>query len=189
MATIGLRDLYYAMITEGTDGVESYGTPLRLAKAISAELSVEKAEATLYADDAVDATESEFVSGELTLDVNDLLPEDLATLLGQTKDADGVVYAGGDDIAPYVAIGFRAKKPGGMFKYLWLYKVKFSVPDENYQTKADSIEFTTPEIVGTILTREKDGKWKSNYDAKPDDPIAAAWFTAVHEPNPTPPEP
>ena len=45
MATIGLRDLYRAPITIGDGGVEEYGTPVKMAKAISAELSVEVAEA------------------------------------------------------------------------------------------------------------------------------------------------
>jgi hypothetical protein len=53
MATIGLDRLYYAPITEApATGEETFGTPVILAKAISAELSVELAEATLYADDA-----------------------------------------------------------------------------------------------------------------------------------------
>ena len=51
MATIGLDRLYYAKITEDDNGDETYDTPMPLAKAISAELSVELAEATLYADD------------------------------------------------------------------------------------------------------------------------------------------
>ena len=50
MATIGLDKLYYATITDDENGEEIYGTPTQLAKAISAELSVELAEATLYAD-------------------------------------------------------------------------------------------------------------------------------------------
>ena len=87
MATIGLRDLYRAPITIGTDGAEEYGTPVRMAKAISAELSVEVAEAILYADDGADEVVKEFVSGEITLNVNDLLPADLAALLGQKQDA------------------------------------------------------------------------------------------------------
>ena len=47
MATIGLDKLYYAKITEGTNGDETYGIPIALAKAIKADLSVELAEATL----------------------------------------------------------------------------------------------------------------------------------------------
>jgi len=45
MATIGLDRLYYAKITENDAGEETYGTPSQLAKAISADLSVELAEA------------------------------------------------------------------------------------------------------------------------------------------------
>ena len=52
MATIGLDKLYYAKITEDASGNETYGDPQPLAKAMTAELSVELAEATLYADDA-----------------------------------------------------------------------------------------------------------------------------------------
>lgn len=180
MATIGLRDLYRAPITTGADGREEYGTPVRMAKAISAELSVETAEAILYADDGADEVVKEFVSGELTLNVNDLLPADLAALLGQTQDADGVLYASDTDEAPYTAIGFRARKAGGEYKYIWLYKVKFAIPDENYKTKGDSIEFTTPEIVGQFIKRD-DGLWKAEHVAKPTDKTAADWFKTVRE--------
>ena len=51
MATIGLDKLYYAKITEDENGNETYATPVQLAKAMNADLSVELAEATLYADD------------------------------------------------------------------------------------------------------------------------------------------
>ena len=51
MATIGLDKLFVAPITEDSNGNETYGTPVQLAKAISAELSVELNEAILYADD------------------------------------------------------------------------------------------------------------------------------------------
>ena len=182
MATIGLRDLYRAPITIGTSGAEEYGTPVRMAKAISAELSVEVAEAILYADDGADEVVKEFVSGEITLNVNDLLPADLAALLGQKQDTDKVVYGSDTDEAPYTAIGFRAKKAGGTYKYIWLYKVKFAIPDENYTTKGDSIEFTTPEIVGQFIKRS-DGLWKAEHVAEPTNSVAAAWFTTVREPN------
>ena len=166
----------------GTSGAEEYGTPVRMAKAISAELSVEVAEAILYADDGADEVVKEFVSGEITLNVNDLLPADLAALLGQKQDTDKVVYGSDSDEAPYTAIGFRAKKAGGTYKYIWLYKVKFAIPDENYTTKGDSIEFTTPEIVGQFIKRS-DGLWKAEHVAEPTNSVATAWFTSVREPN------
>jgi len=181
MATIGLRDLFYAPITVGADGSETYGTPVRLAKAISADLSVDVAEAMLYADDGIDEIAREFVSGEIKLGVNDFEPEKQAVLLGQTQDDDGVLFAGENDDPPYVAIAFRSKKAGGKYKYIWLYKVKFAIPDEKYATKADKLEFNTPELVGTFIKRA-DGKWKADAVATPGDSIADAWFTKVREP-------
>ena len=70
MATIGLDRLFYAPITEAESGIETYGKPLQLAKAISADLSVELAEATLYADDGAAEIVKEFKSGTLTLGVD-----------------------------------------------------------------------------------------------------------------------
>ena len=70
MATIGLDKLYYAKITEGDNGEETYSTPTQLAKAMTAELSVELAEATLYADDGAAEVVKEFQSGTLTLGKN-----------------------------------------------------------------------------------------------------------------------
>ena len=191
MATIGLRDLYRAPITTSEDGKESYGTPVKMAKAISAELSVEIAEAILYADDGADEVVKEFVSGELTLNVNDLLPADLAALLGMKQDADRVVYGADTDEAPYFAIGFRAKKSGGQYKYIWLYKVKFGIPAANLATKGDSITFSTPTIEGTILRRNKvDGKgrhpWKAEVTEGDSGVSADAiknWYEAVYEPS------
>ena len=40
--TLGLKDLYYAVCTEA-DGAESYGTPKKMAEAMSADLSVKTA--------------------------------------------------------------------------------------------------------------------------------------------------
>ena len=51
MATIGLDKLFDAKSTEGENGDETYEAPAQLAKAMTAERSVELAEATLYADD------------------------------------------------------------------------------------------------------------------------------------------
>jgi len=182
MATIGLRDLFRAPITVNADGTETYGTPVRMAKAIQAQMSVTTAEAKLFADDSVDENVKEFVSGTLTLGINDLAPSEQAAVLGQTQDHDGVVIAGENDDPPYYAIGFRARKTGGRYKFIWLYKVKFAIPDENYQTKGDSISFNTPSIVGTFIKR-KDGNWKADYVGTPDDPVGEEWFDAVREPH------
>ncbi|MCL1801875.1 MAG: phage tail protein, partial [Promicromonosporaceae bacterium] len=94
METIGLDKLYYAPITEAPNtGYETYGVPVLLAKAISAELSVELAEATLYADDGAAEVIKEFKGGTLTLGIDDLGQAQAAALTGAVTDDNGVLVA------------------------------------------------------------------------------------------------
>jgi phi13 family phage major tail protein len=181
MATIGLKDLYRAAITVDVNGNDVYGTPTRIAKAITAKLEVETTEIRLDADDDVDHLEKKFKSGTITLGVNDLPPAETAALLGKTTDAAGVVYSNENDEAPYYAIGFRAKKlKGGKYRYIWLYKTQFEEPSEEFETIGESIEVKTPEIVGTFV-RRYDGEWKADVEALPSSAVASGWFTAVRE--------
>lgn len=190
MATIGLDKLYYAAITEGTNGEETYGTPAQLAKAISADLSVELAEATLYADDGASEIVKEFKSGTLSLGVDDIGTETAAALTGISVDSNNVVISASEDGGTPVAIGFRAKKSNGKYKYYWFYRVKFGIPATSFATKGDSITFSTPTIEGTVLRRNKadtTGKhpWKAEVtegDADVPATVISGWYTQVYEP-------
>ena len=191
MATIGLDKLYYAAIAEDEAGEETYDTPVQLAKAISAELSVELAEATLYADDGAAEIVKEFKSGTLALGIDDIGATAASVLTGATIDDNHVLISGGEDGGTPVAIGFRAKKSNGKYKYYWLYRVKFGIPATNLATKGDSITFSTPTIEGTILRRNKvDGQnkhpWKAEVtegDAAVAADIITNWYQEVYEPS------
>ncbi len=191
MATIGLDKLYYAKITEDENGNETYETPVQLAKAMTADLSVELAEATLYADDGASEIVKEFKSGTLSLGVDDIGASTASDLTGATIDANGVVVSASEDGGAPVAVGFRAKKSNGKYKYYWLYRVKFGVPATNLATKGDSITFSTPTIEGTILRRNKvDGQnkhpWKAEVtegDAAVAADVITNWYSEVYEPS------
>ena len=103
MATIGLDKLYYAKITEDASGNETYGDPQPLAKAMTAELSVELAEATLYADDGAAAAADGSLQQTVLLKHPQRLPHDGAAaleLLGQLplggKAVSGFQFPGND---------------------------------------------------------------------------------------------
>lgn len=193
MATIGLDKLYYARITENDKGEETYAAPKQLAKAISAELSVEVAEAILYADDGASEIVKEFKSGTLTLGIDDLGNEAAAALTGATVDSNGVLISASEDGGSPVAIGFRAARSNGKYQYFWLYRVKFALPTATLNTKGDSITFSTPSIEGTILRRNKPdttGKhpWKAEVTegasgVKPE--VITDWYKTVYEPTTT----
>lgn len=189
MATIGLDKLFVAPITEDNNGNETYGTPVQLAKAISAELSVELNEAILYADDGQAESVKEFKSGTLSLNIDDLGHANAALLLGAEVDENGVLISRGEDNPTYVAVGFRARKANGKYRYFWLYRVQFAVPGTSLATKGDSITFSTPTIEGTIFQRKKaDGRSKHPWKAEvtedgTNQTVINAWYTAVYEPD------
>ncbi|MEA5048152.1 MAG: major tail protein [Eubacteriales bacterium] len=190
MATIGLDGLYYAKITEDANGDETYGTPTKLAKAISADLEVEINEASLYADDAEAEVVKEFKTGKLTLGINDIGATAAGDLVGAVLDDNGVVISQSEGMASPVAIGFRAKKSNGKYRYFWLYRVLFGIPATNLATKGDSITFNTPKIEGTLYRRNKiDGQgkhpWKAEVNEDDTGVLPATitgWYTEVYEP-------
>lgn len=191
MATIGLDRLFYARITEDGNGIETYGAPKILAKAMSAELSVELIEAILYADDGVSEIVKEFNSGTLTLGIDDIGSIAAQDLTGSKIDSNNVVISRSEDGGSPVAIGFRAKKANGKYRYFWLYRVIFSIPTTNLTTKGESITFSSPTIEGTVFRRNKlDSENKHPWKAEVtegDNGVAQEtitnWFSTVYEPD------
>ena len=109
-------------------------------------------------------------------------------LTGATIDKNKVLISASEDGGDPVAVGFRAKKSNGKYKYYWLYRVKFGIPATNLATKGDSITFSTPTIEGTILRRNKadaGGKHPWKAEALEGDVTAATitnWYKEVYEP-------
>ena len=191
---VGLRDLHYIKLKTDDEktGVEyDYGTsgtdkPKKIAGAISARISPSSNTATLYADDGPDEVASSL--GEITVELNvkDLSLDVQADLLGHTVTS-GVMYRSADDVAPYVAIGFRSVKSNGKYRYVWLYKGKFNLPEQEYRTKEDTPEFQIPTITGTFVKRIYDGAWQAvvdEDDLDSDEPEidVSEWFDSVYEP-------
>ncbi|MDE5853024.1 MAG: phage tail protein [Oscillospiraceae bacterium] len=190
MSVIGLDKLYYAVITEDKDGNETYAAPVKLAKAINVELSIELAEGTLYADNSAAEVIKEFKNATLKLGIDDIGIKAAEVLTGAKIDDNKVLISTSDDEAKAVAIAFRAKKSNGKFRYFWLYRVKFGIPENNLTTKGDNIEFATPTIEGTVTRRNKEDSkgnhpWKAEVneddEGVPSD-IIGNWYREVYEP-------
>lgn len=164
MATIGLDKLFYAEITEDSDGSETYGVPASLAKAISADLSVELAEATLYADDGASEIVKEFKSGTLSLGVDDIGNDAASVLTGATIDSNNVVISTSEDGGKPVAIGFRAKKSNGKYRYFWLYRVKFGMNCFQKKRKSSQMRrLSAKRSALQILCLRKSSAWKMRF--------------------------
>ena len=167
MAKIGLKYPVYSPATEEGSSI-SYGTGAVLAKAISANVSIENNDVKLYADDAVAESDNSFASGTITIGIDDLYDTAKVALLdyieGDTVDAaTGAKELSVGTASPaYVGFGFYGKVVRNKVPYwraIWLKKVQFTEPSDELATKGESVEFGTPELEGTIMLAA-DGKWK-----------------------------
>jgi phi13 family phage major tail protein len=179
-APVGVENLVYAILTE--EETLTYGTPALVSPAINVKISPNSNSETLYADNRAVETVSNLGEVDVEIETQDLPLEIQAALLGHTLDATSKVLSyEADDMAPYLAIGFKVKKGNGKYRYVWLLKGRFSEPDEEHSTQEDKSKFQTPKLKGTFLTRD-DGKWKYSADEDSGFTSGSTWFDNVYAP-------
>lgn len=172
---IGMKDLYFAKLTKDDATGVTYEAPELISGAISAKVSAKTDTQTLYADDGAFETTSSLGEISVELEMADLPLSVQAELLGHTL-TNGVLEGKNTDVAPYVAIGWRSLKSNGKYRYFWLLKGKFEIPDDESQTKEDKAKFQTAKIKGTFVCRVYDGKWKLVGDEDESGFTATGWF-------------
>lgn len=181
MAQIGLRDVYIAILKSDEVGKAEYEVPKRIVGAMKANINPNASSATLFADDGPMDTASTLGNIELELGLADLPLDVQAELLGHSYDEEtGVLSKAANDVAPWVAVGFRSLKSDGAYRYFWLTKGKFSVQEEGIETKGDSVNFQTPTIKGSFAKRTADDKWEITADSanEASATTVANWFKA-----------
>lgn len=181
MANIGLSNLWYSHLTEGTDGTPTYDGAKTFGKAVSCQTSITNNSAELYADDSLAESDYTFSKGTITLGVADDDETIFADVLGHSIDTDGEVVSTATDVAPYIGVGrIITKLVNNVYKYkaVFLHKCKFSEPSADDKTKGESVEFSTPSIEGTIARLgDENGTWRDSktFTTKSD---ALTWLQA-----------
>jgi len=182
MATVGLKNLYYAPVSSDTSSGITYGTMKKIAGAIQVDINPSISFSTLYGDDAPFATDSSMTEISVTIESADLSLEDMAELLGHTVDGTTKqLVAKASDVAPYVGLAFESNKHNGKTRYVKLLKGKFSPTQETIQTKGESVQFTTPRLEGRFVAREYDGEWKrvADSDNTESASLITAWYSSM----------
>ena len=169
MAKIGLNNFRYSVLTEAANGTPSYAGAIKPAKAVSCSVSINNNDAKLYADDALAESDTSFSNGSVTMGIDEDDITTMAALLGHTV-SNGEIVRNAEDVAPYVGLGrIVTKMVNGSYKYKVeiLYKVKFSEPSQENNTKGETIEFATTEIEGTVNALAN-GDWSKakQFDSK-----------------------
>lgn len=176
---IGVDKVHYALLlTDAVGAKATYSSPKQLPGAISANINPNGSSETLFADNGPFETASTIGRIELALNVADLSLDEQAVLLGSTIN-NGILIRKGSDTPPWLAIGFRSLKSNGKYRYTWLAKGKFTPPEQNNETKGDSINFQTPTINGSFVQRESDQEWERHIDEDSENftpTMASNWF-------------
>ncbi len=181
---IGLKDFHVAKITEDLEAGTTYEDVVRLERAISGKITPKVTNEKIYSDDEVEEVLSKFDSCEIEIEINQLSLKSRALLQGATLIKGELIEKDGD-VAPEVAIGFRSIKTNGKYKYVWLYKGKFELAEDEYATQTDKVESKTPKLKGTFFARVSDKAWRITAD---EDEVGIVptrlteWFNGVPDP-------
>lgn len=125
-------------------------------------------------------------SMEVSITVAALGREAEAFLLGRQMDANGVLMTTTSDVAPDVAMGFKATRKDGSIDYIWLYKGAFKPGDEKFRTQEKGkVNWQAPVVTGTFGGRLSDGKMRAKINTEDKDVTQAvldSFFDAVYVP-------
>ncbi len=175
MANFGLSKPWIAKLNPSTN---TYSDAFTCGKAINTTVTPNNNEGGVFADNQQTESVTEFKNASVVLGT-DRLPVKAATLLfGHKTQEDETEVSNSDDASAYVGYGFITMEVlDGVKKYraCILHKVKFTEGEESYQTKGDSITFSTPSLSGTALADSK-GNWRTKSPYFETEDKADAWI-------------
>ena len=181
----GLSNAYYA-IYDDTAG--TYGTPKPLKGAVSLSISREGDENTFYADNIAYYTinSNAGYSGDLEIA---LLDDDMRVdLLGQQKDAKGVLLESSDDVPSTFALLYEVQGNINTQRFVF-YNCTLSRPETEANTKEDTVEPDTDTLEIRMISRSVEfGTDTLNLvkgsvkDVDATKAVYDAWYTTVYLP-------
>lgn len=173
----GLRNVYYAVATEGTGGALTYATPVAIPGAVNLSLSAEGEDNPFYADDVVyfRTTANNGYSGTLEIArVPESFKEDV---LLETKDSSDVYIESANALPKEFALLFEFQGDESATRHC-MFRCTVSRPDVAGATKEASIEPQTETLNITAMPRINDQKVKASCPAS--STAYAQWFSAVY---------
>lgn len=152
----GIKNVHIAVLTEGSDGTISYGTPFAVEGATGFSPEAQGESTIFYADDKIYFRKdlNNGYEGELTLAVT---PEKFLTdILGRTKDTNGLVLETNKDNNYRFALMFEGEGDPSARRYVY-YDCTTTRPNREFATTEDTIEVGTESLTITIAPRSSDG--------------------------------
>lgn len=176
----GLKNVHYAVATEGVDGALTYGAPTRYPGAVSLNLDPRGETSEFYADDRVyyattvnNGYEGTYEAAELPIDFR-------VDVLGDLLDEDGILTETSNAKPKKIALMFEFDGDVKSTRHT-LYNVTVARPGTSSSTKTETAEPTTQEL-SFVASPTIDGVVKRSTTGETPDAVYNAWYTSVFEP-------
>ena len=172
----GIRNVYYAVATEGSGGALTYATPVAMPGAVNLALSPEGETNPFYADDVVyfQSASNNGYSGTLELA---LVPEAFKTDVLCETTSNGVLVEKANVTPKEFALLFEFQGDAKATRHV-LFRCTCSRPDVSGSTKEAGIEPQTETLNITALPRINDYIVKGRCEQATSGAYTT-WFTSV----------
>jgi len=168
---IGIDKAYFAKFLD--EAAETYDVPFALDPIQTFSVEPQVSSASQYGDNIAIETASAMGNIEGTVTFTGLTPAIEAEILGhQYEEKDRRVIKSASDIAPMGAFLYRRMKADGSYRYKVFYRGRFSLPNEETNTKEAEIDFQGVEMGITFVPRLSDQVFEMSIDAEKATPSA-----------------
>lgn len=177
----GLKNVHYAIITEGAGGAITYGTPVPIPGGVNLAMEPQGDTTPFYADNITywQSVANQGYSGTLEIA---LIPDSFRTdVLGDAADTNQVQYETASAKNKEFALLFQFEGDQNGVRHCF-YRCTASRAAVNGQTTEASITPQTETLNISAMPRISDELVKSRCDAATAPTQYESWFTTVYEP-------
>lgn len=167
MASFGAKCPVFAPFAStytGT-GTPTYDDKVTIGRLVKADLTVTLATGELYSDDVLSEQVSEFASGQIAMETDDMLDSVAAVVYGAEVDSKLVTYKS-TDAPPYGGlVYYKVLQRNGkrLYKGYFYPKAKAALGNDTAQTRTNSITFGTTATTFTVFPLD-DGTWRQTQE-------------------------
>lgn len=187
MAYIGLEYPVAAKIEKENENARpTYTGGMVIGRAMSGNVSFERNNEEMYADNVIAESDNSIIGGTVTLQLDKLVEAAKKLLLNMKEDAtnagDVIEYSGA---SPEVGFGYirnQRFKGKPLITAYWIFKVQFGLSNEDIQTKQKNYQFQGESIEGNMMpiavndTGEPAVRIHREFDTIP---AAKAWLNSL----------